>query len=90
MRKFKIPRVPATTNKSIKFPNWLVEDIEEQIADTDCTFSAFVIEAARVAVENLKDEARGKNSENWNVGDGRYKSLPSPVNFQIKLFKLNQ
>lgn len=56
MKKFKIPAVPATTNKCIRFPNDLISEIENEIKGTNCSFSAFVIEAARVALENLKEE----------------------------------
>ena len=56
MRKFKIPAIPPTTNKSIRFPNDVIEDIEKAITGTTCTFSAFVIEAVRVALQNLEEE----------------------------------
>lgn len=56
MRKFKIPKVPATTSKSIRFPNDVIEEVEKAIRGTDCTFTAFVVEAVRVALENLKEE----------------------------------
>ena len=56
MKKFKIPSVPPTTNKCIRFPNNLIEDIENAIKGTNCTFTAFVIEAVKVALENLKEE----------------------------------
>ena len=56
MRKFKIPSVPPTTNKCVRFPNDVLEQVEEAIKGTDCTFTAFVVEAVRVALENLKEE----------------------------------
>lgn len=56
MKKFKIPSVPPTTNKCIRFPNNLIEDVENAIKGTNCTFTAFVIEAVKVALENLKEE----------------------------------
>lgn len=56
MRKFKIPKIPPTTNKSIRFPNDVIEDVENAIRGKDCTFTAFVVEATRVALENLKEE----------------------------------
>ena len=56
MRKFKIPVIPSTTNKTIRFPNNLIDEIEKEIVGKDCTFSAFVIEAVRVALENLHEE----------------------------------
>ena len=57
MRKFRIPSIPPTTNKSIRFPNDVIDEIEEAITGTDCTFSAFVVEAVRVALENLKEDS---------------------------------
>jgi len=59
MKKFKIPVVPATTNKCIRFPNDVIEQVEKEIVGKDCTFSAFVIEAVRVALENLHESEEG-------------------------------
>ncbi len=56
MKKFKIPSIPPTTNKCIRFPNDIVEKVEKSIVGKECTFSAFVIEAVRIALENLEDE----------------------------------
>ena len=52
----KIPKQPTSTNKSIRFPNDLIDQVEAAIQVTDCTFSAFVIEAVRVALENLREQ----------------------------------
>lgn len=57
MKKFKIPQIPQTTSKSIRFPNDVIDDVESVLVGTDCTFSAFVVEAVRVALENLKEES---------------------------------
>lgn len=57
MKKFKIPSTPSTTNKCIRFPNDVIEQVEETITGKDCTFTAFVIEAVRVALENLEDDS---------------------------------
>lgn len=54
MGKFKIPSVPPTTNKTIRFPNDVVEQVEQVIQGKDCTFSAFVIAAVRSALEDLE------------------------------------
>jgi len=54
MREFKIPSIPPTTNKCIRFPNDVIEQVEKAIQGKDCTFTAFVIEAVKVALENLK------------------------------------
>jgi hypothetical protein len=56
MGKFKIPTTPPTTNKTIRFPNDVVEEVEQIIQGKDCTFSAFVIAAVKAALEDLKSE----------------------------------
>ena len=56
MAKFKIPTVPQTTSKSIRFPNDLIEAVEQHIQGKDCTFTAFVVEAVRVAVAPLEED----------------------------------
>lgn len=58
MKKFKIPAVPQTTSKTIRFPDDVIHDVEQAIQGTTCTFSAFVVEAVRVALENLKEEEK--------------------------------
>lgn len=55
MKDFKIPSVPPTTSKCIRFPNDVIEEVENAIKGKNCTFSAFVIEAVRVALENLEN-----------------------------------
>ncbi len=57
MAKFKIPVTPQTTNKTIRFPNDVVEKVESAIQGKDCTFSAFVIAAVRAALEDLSSES---------------------------------
>jgi hypothetical protein len=56
MKKFQIPSTPPTSQKSIRFPNDLIDQVEDAIRGKDCTFSAFVVEAVRVALENLEEE----------------------------------
>ena len=56
MKKFKIPVVPITTQKSIRFPIDLVEGVENAIRGKNSTYSAFVVEATRVALESLEEE----------------------------------
>ena len=58
MSKFKIPAIPGTTSKTIRFPNQVIDEVEQAIRGTSCNFSQFVIEATRVALENLKEEPR--------------------------------
>ena len=53
-KPFKIPAIPPTTSKSIRFPNDISQQVEGAIKGTDCTFSAFVIEATRWALEDLE------------------------------------
>ena len=54
MDKFKIPVIPSTTNKTIRFPNDVIENVEKAIRGKDCTFSAFVIAAVKMALENIE------------------------------------
>ena len=56
MAKFKIPKIPPTTSKSIRFPNDIIEEVEKVIQGKDCTFTAFVVEATRVALETLRED----------------------------------
>lgn len=56
MEKFRIPKVPVSSTKSIRFPNDIIEQVEEAIRGKDCTFTAFVVEAVRVALANLEEE----------------------------------
>ena len=54
MRKFQIPSIPPTTSKCIRFPNDVIENVEKAIQGKSCTFSAFVVEAVRVALDGLE------------------------------------
>ena len=56
MSKFKIPSIPPTTNKTIRFPNDVISRVEEQLRGKDCTFSAFVISAVRAALDQLEEK----------------------------------
>ncbi len=58
IKKFKIPSIPPTTNKCIRFPNNVIEEVEKAIQGKDCTFTAFVVEAVKIALENLKEEEK--------------------------------
>lgn len=55
MEKFKIPVVPSTTNKSIRFPNNIIAEVEKAIEGKECTFTAFVVEAVRSALRSLEE-----------------------------------
>lgn len=55
-KKFKLPTPSKTSQKNIRFPDQLIAQVEEAIRGTDVTFSAFVIEAVRVALENLAED----------------------------------
>ncbi len=58
MSKFKIPSIPPTTNKTIRFPNDVIEQVEEAIKGKDCTFSAFVIAAVKSALNDIEDDKK--------------------------------
>lgn len=55
MGKFKIPESPPTVNKTIRFPDDVVEAVEKAIQGKNCTFSAFVIAAVRAALNDLEN-----------------------------------
>ena len=56
MEKFKIPSIPPTTNKNIRFPNDIIAEIEKRIQGKDSNFSAFVIASVRFALKNVDKE----------------------------------
>ena len=56
LKTFKVPVTPKATNKTVRFPNDVIDGIEKATAGKRCTFTAFVVEAVRVALENLKEE----------------------------------
>ena len=62
MAEFKIPIIPASTNKSVRFPNDVINEVESAIRGTNCTFSAFVVEAVRVALEELKETTKERQN----------------------------
>lgn len=60
---FKIPSIPPTTNKTIRFPNDLIQRVEALIRGRDCTFSAFVVAAVRAAVEEVEAQRQEDSSQ---------------------------
>lgn len=61
MSKFKIPVIPSSTHRSIRFPNDVLEEVEKAIVGKDTSFSAFVIAATRYALASLKEEENDNN-----------------------------
>ncbi|WP_298025082.1 YlcI/YnfO family protein [uncultured Dysosmobacter sp.] len=55
---FKIPKPPSSTNKSIRFSNNMIQEVEAAIRGQDCTFSAFVVAAVRAALDDLKEQEK--------------------------------
>ena len=53
MKELKIPCTPPTVNKCIRFPLDVIEDVEKAISGKNCTFTAFVVEATRVAINSV-------------------------------------
>ena len=56
MTKFRISKSSPTSTKSIRFPNDVIEGAEDAIRGQDRAFTAFVVEAVRVALENLAED----------------------------------
>ncbi len=61
MNNFKIPIIPPTSQRSIRFPNDLIEDVENAIKDKQTTFSAFIVAATRHAINELEDTKDSNN-----------------------------
>lgn len=53
MNSFKIPIIPSTTQRSIRFPNDLIDDVENAIRGKETTFKAFIVAATRHALDEL-------------------------------------
>ena len=49
------PNKKQTENKTIRFPISFIEEIEKAIEKKDVTFSSFVIQACKFALENIED-----------------------------------
>lgn len=56
MRDFKVPTVPTTSNKSIRFPDDVIEQVEAAIKGKNSSFSAFVVEATKLALDILRSK----------------------------------
>ena len=54
---FQIPEPTTSSNKSIRFPDELIAQVDQAIQGTDCTFSAFVVAAVRSALESLSEKS---------------------------------
>ena len=63
MSNLKIPIIPSTTQRSIRFPNDLINDVENAIKGKETTFTAFVVAATRHAVAELNEEDEGESYE---------------------------
>jgi len=57
------PDKKQTENKTIRFPIPLIEEIENAIQKQNVTFSKFVIQACRYALENMEDNEDIENNE---------------------------
>ena len=55
-QKIQSPRYPHHNAKNIRFPDDVIQKVEQAIQGTGATFSAFVIEATRWALENLEEQ----------------------------------
>ena len=63
MNSFKIPIIPSTTQRSIRFPNDLIDDVENAIRGKETTFTAFIVAATRHAL----DELNSNNNYKYNT-----------------------
>ena len=54
-----------TENKCVRFPVPLIEEIEKFIEKKDVTFSGFVLQACRYALDNAEEISEDKEKNNW-------------------------
>ena len=57
------PYRKETENKTIRFPVPLIEKIEKAIKNKDVTFSRFVIQACKYALNDLDESENEKNKK---------------------------
>lgn len=55
MGKFRIPVTPTSSTRSIRFPDSLIEEVENTIKDKPTNFNAFVVAATKHALDELKE-----------------------------------
>ena len=55
MNNFKIPIIPSTTQRCIRFPNDVIDDVENAIRGKETTFTAFIVAATRHEIEELNN-----------------------------------
>lgn len=49
-------------NKTIRFPVYLIEKINQVLTGTDVSFSSFVIQACEFALDNMDHSGNNKNT----------------------------
>lgn len=57
MGNFKLPTIPSTTQKSIRFPDKTIDRVEKAIAGTKYSFSAFVVAATNNALDDIEADS---------------------------------
>ena len=77
MAKFKIPTVPQTTSKSIRFPNDLIEAVEQHIQGKDCTF--IPPRRRRIRTEPRLAQAGGGFYAGFSQGTGPHSATGRPI-----------
>lgn len=63
MARFKLPKMPSTVNKTIRFPQDIVDQVEVELRGANCNFSQFVIQAVRVALQNLEEDREAEQNQ---------------------------
>ena len=57
------PDKKQSENKTIRFPVDVINDIEKVIVGKEVSFSGFVVQACRYALENLTNNDRGADNK---------------------------
>lgn len=56
------PTKKESENKTIRFPVYLIEKINQVLTGTDVSFSSFVIQACEFALDNMDHSGNSKNT----------------------------
>lgn len=61
MGKFKLPVIPTSSTRSIRFPDHLIKRVENAIKGNQVTFNAFIVAATEFALDELQETKEDNN-----------------------------
>ncbi len=70
MPRYVFPRREAKITKTIRVPEFLLDEIERFTQEKDISFNAFANEALRVAMQDVKQREQDAGQEDGKSPDG--------------------